>query len=155
MVRLQCNVSTGAIVPIFQLVYRSTYRAGWVNSPLALVRDILKTSARRNAEDSITGYLIFDGLTFAQVLEGPSANVQATFARISADRRHRDVALIEERLVGERDFSGWLMGGCICNERNTAVFAKHSITDTLHLDLNGSRILNLAKDLAGLREVAR
>lgn len=52
----------------------------------------------RNAETGVSGALVHLDGWFAQVLEGPPEAVGATFARIVADPRHRDLDLrVRER----------------------------------------------------------
>ena len=73
------------------------------------VTSILAVSRRNNGRDGVSGALLFNHGHFAQVLEGPSAAVEATFERIQHDDRHADVNLIECRAVTGRVFAGWAM----------------------------------------------
>jgi hypothetical protein len=98
---------------IYQLVYRSTYRSGRIDNTLQALRDIVKSSRRNNANLFITGYLIFDGSTFLQILEGPRADVMTTFAKIETDPRHRDAVIMQSVVVEKRAFSEWAMGGVL------------------------------------------
>ena len=74
------------------------------------VEGILAISRRNNAGVGVTGALIFNRTTFGQVLEGPEAAVEETFARIEADPRHRDVEVLDLRTVETRAFGDWSMG---------------------------------------------
>lgn len=84
------------------------------------LRRLLDASRRRNHADDLTGMLLHAEGHFIQTLEGPEASVDATFARICADTRHRsiDVALREE-VVG-RTFRDWSMGFEALTETNAA-----------------------------------
>lgn len=73
------------------------------------VGSIMASSKRNNGMDGITGLLVFDGQTFLQVLEGPRDSVSAAFDRIQADPRHRDVTVIRDDTVADRDFAYWSM----------------------------------------------
>lgn len=70
---------------------------------------ILSVSRRNNGRDDITGLLYADGRRFLQVLEGPIAKVEAAFARIQADPRHRALVALSRRTVDEREFGAWDM----------------------------------------------
>lgn len=71
---------------------------------------ILAVSQRNNARAGVTGALIFNNGFFGQVLEGPEEAVDATFERIQADPRHRDVTVLGVKPVVERAFGDWSMG---------------------------------------------
>ncbi|MEG3089323.1 BLUF domain-containing protein [Sphingomonas sp. PB4P5] len=70
---------------------------------------ILDQSRHNNALDGITGLLWSDGRSFLQVFEGPQASVASTFARISADRRHHSLTIIEDRAIKAPEFGTWTM----------------------------------------------
>ncbi len=70
---------------------------------------ILATSRRNNARDGVTGLLYADGTRFLQVLEGDTAKVEAAFARIQPDPRHRAVVVLSRRDVEAREFGSWDM----------------------------------------------
>ncbi|OIO69086.1 MAG: blue light sensor protein [Zetaproteobacteria bacterium CG12_big_fil_rev_8_21_14_0_65_55_1124] len=71
---------------------------------------LLGTCRSNNTEQGITGQMIYTEGTFMQVLEGPQAAVDATFARIKKDTRHHNITLIERVNIDERQFSEWSMG---------------------------------------------
>jgi hypothetical protein len=96
---------------IYQLVYRSKHRLERIDNALQMLRDIVKSSARNNKSEGITGYLIFDGENFLQILEGDLDVVEATYARIEADPRHREAEMLLTRTAEERQFPEWSMGG--------------------------------------------
>lgn len=70
---------------------------------------IYEASRHNNAIDGITGLLVSDGYRFVQVLEGPHASVEAAFVRIALDPRHRDIDVLSDADVLEREFGGWSM----------------------------------------------
>lgn len=134
--------------PIFQIVYRSTFRAARVGSPLQALRDIVTVSSRNNARDGITGYLIFDGDTFLQILEGKQAAVETTYARIAADARHRDPTLLHSGTAAQRSFGNWAMNGYLRSEADAAIFARHGVPGTIPPELSGATVMALAQELA-------
>lgn len=73
------------------------------------VTGILEQSRHNNALDGITGLLWTDGDRFLQVIEGGEEAVDACYARICADPRHRAIVTIVERTVERREFGYWAM----------------------------------------------
>jgi hypothetical protein len=71
---------------------------------------IIETSRKNNAKANVTGFLMFDGAYFAQVLEGTRSSVTHTYNRIVNDNRHIGLHLISCIDVNERLFPGWWMG---------------------------------------------
>lgn len=88
-----------------QLVYASR-PFGYDTNILA---SILATSRSRNARDNITGALICRSDIFLQLLEGPKAQVEATYERICADDRHLEVTPLVSDTVEDRLFPDWAM----------------------------------------------
>lgn len=74
-----------------------------------MLAGILGDARRCNTRDDITGALICRADVYLQLLEGPDAAVDATFARIARDNRHLEVALLSREAAGERMFPGWSM----------------------------------------------
>lgn len=89
-----------------QLIYLSDLVPGLEHELPA----ILTTSVRRNAQDGITGMLLYSGGNIMQVLEGSEEVVRATYDRIGKDPRHRNIVLLSDDEISERSFGGWSMG---------------------------------------------
>ncbi len=118
---------------------------------LKLLREILATAQRKNAETSITGYLIFDRAWFIQILEGDRAEVRAAYERIARDPRHTGVTLLDTKPIPARTFQSWSMGGAMRNLDQQEVFLSHGIAGDLDpTKLNAAKIVALATDLAAL-----
>lgn len=90
-----------------RLIYRSTATAEVVSN--ATIRDIAEKAAVANREHGITGLLVLTGRTFVQVLEGPCTAVNALYARIIADKRHREVELVAFEQIDSACFDDWGM----------------------------------------------
>ncbi len=73
------------------------------------IDQILATSRRNNAGRGITGALLFNEGSFAQVLEGEHAALQDCFGRIQVDERHDSVQLLAFEPIAERSFATWSM----------------------------------------------
>ncbi len=95
---------------IHRLVYTSrNLIEGTEDEQAAVVAQILETSQRNNGKVGVTGALLFNSGSFAQVLEGPRAAVEATFERIQRDPRHSDVSVLQCEPVESRGFPNWSM----------------------------------------------
>ena len=78
--------------------------------------DLLLHSRERNTKDGISGLLIyrfnhdFNRGNFVQVLEGPDSSLENVWSRISKDKRHHTVVVVEEGCIATRMFENWSMG---------------------------------------------
>ncbi|AQR72467.1 BLUF domain-containing protein [Sphingomonas sp. LM7] len=91
---------------MLQLVYVSSVNP---NAPSADPTAILAASRVNNQRDGITGMLYSDKSRFLQALEGPADKVEAAFARIKADTRHRAIVILSNRTIDAREFGDWEM----------------------------------------------
>ncbi|GJE02896.1 BLUF domain-containing protein [Methylobacterium isbiliense] len=95
---------------LFRIVYKSTAaHPAEVMLGKGHVAAILDTARRRNARAGITGVLVYTGIGFLQVLEGPRREVQEVFESILVDRRHHTLSVIEMSFAEARQFPGWAM----------------------------------------------
>jgi hypothetical protein len=62
-----------------------------------------------NALNGITGILIYDGVRFLQIVEGPEEAIDELTDRLRLDRRHSAFEVRDERLVVQRSFPAWSM----------------------------------------------
>ena len=97
-------------VRLFRLIYVSRAlvqppKEGWKQA----IEDILTKSRAHNEAAGITGALLFNGIYFAQLLEGREDEIRPLFQRIRRDNRHTEVTSIEEATIQKREFSGWAM----------------------------------------------
>jgi hypothetical protein len=74
------------------------------------VAAILTQSRANNYHNELTGALLYHRGRFIQILEGPDDQVNARYAIIEKDPRHRSVQKMGERVIAERQFPGWTMG---------------------------------------------
>ena len=73
------------------------------------IDDIVATAQRVNEVQSLTGVLLFNGLNFLQLLEGPQSNVENIYNRILTDKRHVSVTTVLVEPAQLRIFSDWRM----------------------------------------------
>lgn len=78
-------------------------------SPDELV-ELLKLSRRNNEAAGLSGMLLYSSMSFLQVLDGESAPLESTYARILADSRHCDLRLLSDTEVAKPLFPAWTMG---------------------------------------------
>ena len=79
--------------------------------PVAEVSRMVGTARQRNAQDGISGMLVFDGDTFCQYVEGPVAAVDALFGRLQCDPRHSSLdVLVHDTVSSGRRFANWQLG---------------------------------------------
>jgi hypothetical protein len=70
---------------------------------------ILEKSTAYNKKENITGVLCQGSGLFLQVLEGERSHVNLLYARIMADRTHRNVELLSMEEITHRRFGQWSM----------------------------------------------
>ncbi|MGI3903078.1 MAG: BLUF domain-containing protein [Janthinobacterium lividum] len=110
---------------LYRLVYTSrNHLEGGEDQQQAAVAGVLAVSKRNNARVGVTGALLFNGGSFAQVLEGSRAAVETTFERIQRDTRHSDVAVLQCEAVATRAFPNWSMGFIGNSPRGRALWAE-------------------------------
>jgi hypothetical protein len=90
-----------------QLGYVSTAAAPM---PREALLGMLHQARAANATFGITGLLLYHNGHFVQALEGAEDAVRDLYARICRDPRHRDVAIIFEQTIDQREFPDWSMG---------------------------------------------
>ena len=74
------------------------------------MKRILGRSRMSNRRLDITGMLAHSGRHFAQVLEGPTADVDALVEKVAADPRHIDFKVIFRKPIEHRAYGEWEMG---------------------------------------------
>jgi hypothetical protein len=93
---------------LFRLIYQSRNLLRRPTGNTGLM-NIVRSAERNNLALALTGALLFDKHHFVQVLEGERSKVTCLFIRISQDRRHNDLCLIDAKSVSGRHFPNWSM----------------------------------------------
>ena len=73
----------------------------------AVVDDIRAETAERAQMFGLSGALMLTKRGFAQLLEGPRAEVENCLAALRSDPHHANALVLEEGDVGVRQFDGW------------------------------------------------
>lgn len=92
---------------MLSVVYVSTATVPFSDEELVA---LLEKSRRNNTRLELTGLLLFKDGQFMQALEGPDEAVQALYAIIERDPRHRGIRALMREQVTERQFPDWSMG---------------------------------------------
>ena len=70
---------------------------------------IIRGARAFNQQHGVTGMLLFKRNRFLQLLEGSRENVGEVMARVHADARHQDIAVISVEDIDERLCATWSM----------------------------------------------
>jgi hypothetical protein len=125
---------SGASGSTFSLIYMSRSLLTDKEAPEA-IEEIIATSLDRNGREDITGALLFTGVNFVQILEGPEHAVLALMEGIKRDERHEQVEVVETISEATRMFEGWSMAYV-----GDATFAKSAVRNLLvSADRSGAR----------------
>jgi hypothetical protein len=92
---------------LIHCVYASTAESIFKESDIPALLERARTF---NAEQALTGMLLYIEGGFFQVLEGDDAVVDDLYGRIKRDPRHSKITLIIREPIAARDFSDWTMG---------------------------------------------
>lgn len=71
------------------------------------LQDIVLTCRQLNAENDITGLLMYRGSDICQLIEGPESAIDETMEKIRRDTRHGGIIVVMNRYVEERSFRYW------------------------------------------------
>lgn len=91
---------------LFRMLYTSA-AVGPVTT--AVTGTILRVAQAHNAAHGITGVLCQGRGRYLQVLEGERSALDALYARIAADQRHKDLVLVCAQTITSRRYGRWAM----------------------------------------------
>jgi hypothetical protein len=104
---------------IKQMVYLSKARPGLARGD---VEQILEIAREKNQALDITGFLLFNGKTFVQLLEGPPENVTRLYGQIEHDNRHTQTRILLEHRTTSRLLSSWSMAYSYTEGPDSGIF---------------------------------
>jgi FAD-dependent sensor of blue light len=93
---------------VFRLIYRSRSRIGTAERKQQL-GEIFSVARSSNKKLGVTGALLITDDQFVQTLEGPEPAVRDLYVKISKDRRHEHIELLESGDSPGRVFGRWAM----------------------------------------------
>lgn len=83
------------------IIYRSHLHD---HVPIKTLEDMVAKANNKNSSSDVTGILLFDGLHFFQLLEGPRDAVQGIYDRICQDARHHNLVELMHDFAPARRF---------------------------------------------------
>jgi len=119
------------------LVYRSVATDTF---SIPEIYSMLSRAKEYNAEHKISGCLLYHNNQFLQLLEGEENEVLNLFQKISMDKRHKDIVLIESSHSEERLFYKWSMAFHDYGQNGLSAYLKLGQIDAF---LNQSQALNV------------
>ena len=75
----------------------------------AEVERLVESAQRNNAEREITGFLLYNGRNFLQLIEGPKASLMSLMATLARDPRHSGMLTLIDEPIEERSCPHWTM----------------------------------------------
>ena len=91
---------------LYEIIYVSLASRDMRPEDLA---QLLDKARAHNAEQGITGMMVYHRRQFIQLLEGERDAVQSLYDRIAGDVRHQQLRKIWDGPIRERGFSDWGM----------------------------------------------
>ena len=130
------------------MLVRLVYASRAEDPSPAAIESILGHSRLHNPACGITGILCYGNGVFLQAIEGGRTAVNALYAQIIGDARHRDVELLHYAEITERRFGGWTMGQANLSRLNASLVMKYSERPELDpYAMPGSASLALLEEL--------
>jgi hypothetical protein len=100
-----------------------------------------------NAQQNLTGALVYSNKRFIQLLEGEQAALEAAYTRISQDPRHQHLCKIAHHSIASRSFTEWPLAfqtlspaqfahlaGCLAPDKSTQHFPVYGSAATLFVE---------------------
>jgi len=90
-----------------QLIYVSRAVSPFSQQEL---ESLLHHCRERNAQQQITGMLLYNNGLFVQALEGEDDAIEHLYQKIKKDQRHTGLIRVLHKQIDEREFGDWSMG---------------------------------------------
>ncbi len=98
----------------------------------------LLTQAREvNAQEGITGALVYGDGQFMQIIEGEEATLAMLYAKLLQDERHGQVFKFADKLIAQRSFANWSMAFRPVSAEQFAQLAGYMSPEALNLQAPG------------------
>ena len=75
----------------------------------AEVERLVESAQRNNAERGISGFLIYNGRNFLQLVEGEQAALMSLMAKLARDPRHSGMLVLIDEPIEARSCPSWSM----------------------------------------------
>jgi len=83
-----------------------------------ILKDIVRTSKKKNKAREITGVLFYDNHRYLQLIEGEKEQLLILMDELYRDNRHTDINELINEPVSEREFMDWNMDYFNINKNN-------------------------------------
>jgi hypothetical protein len=113
---------------------------------------ILLHARQGNQRGGITGALICRRDIYLQLLEGPTAAVQAVYERIRRDDRHLEVREHVNERVPARLFGDWAM---LHDPAQSLIWSPEALTDAKRASLTPTEVRHIFAELSTAAQAAR
>ncbi|WBO85993.1 BLUF domain-containing protein [Hymenobacter yonginensis] len=97
------------------------------------LRALLEQAQQANAEQDITGALIYGDHQFMQIIEGEESRLASLYAKLLNDPRHTSVVKLADKQINERSFSSWSMAFHAASPEEFSELAGYAEPETLEL----------------------
>lgn len=114
---------------------------------------ILRSAQAFNSDNGITGVLAQGQGVYLQVLEGRRAEVNALYARITADKRHKNVQLMAFEDITRRRYGAWAMAHVDLTDADAMLATTASGTEFDPYSATGERVMAQIDALIGAGKV--
>lgn len=102
------------------------------------LEELLLVARKRNAEEGVTGVLLYDDGTFFQYIEGPERGIESVYTRVKASTRHRGLIELFRRNIEAREFGSWAMGFSMATTSEILRLAQAQWTDAVAVTQRGN-----------------
>lgn len=146
---------------LIQIIYisRSTFaRSATSNGIEPNVGRILQKSRINNHRNGLVGVLYFGDDCFFQCLEGEQNSVEALYAKLEQDTRHKDLKIISRKAIAAPSFREWAMKYVPLDREMNQLLKKHGYQKfdpyafSAEMTESVMALLHAASDLAEARQ---
>jgi len=149
------NATPGKVEPnLVELCYTSKALKSFNNEVLA---ELIRNAHAYNVRHEISGLLYFDetSRTFTQILEGKDRQVRKLMAKISSDKRHKEIILRSKYQIKKRSFDAFPLMLKTCADIRHAVNKHDSFETWTERNFNISNTREISKSTKWVLEDIR
>ena len=114
-----------------------------VNTPMTRddIKELVRKSQENNDRAGLTGFLMYNGINFLQLLEGESEPLETCWNKISNDQRHSGIKIMQREEVNRRMLGDWPMfyvgHGSNFSELRAKIEGPQEMSDNLQQIISG------------------
>jgi hypothetical protein len=120
-----------------------------------MVDGLLAQARSNNQARGLTGLMLLDSHCFLQAIEGDRESVNALYAKLIGDPRHRQLLLLDYAPTDQRRFGQWTMGFASAHSAHAAWYLRYGRSTRFEPHaLTGPAALGLLLAFAAAADVA-